>query len=85
MGVDGIFAHDSLAAAYLVAPDLVSTRSGAIRTVLDGFARGQTIQRPDSRAFGSGAWDGRRSHRVATGVDAPAFLALYADRLARLA
>lgn len=84
LGVDGIFAHDSLAAAYLTAPELVTTRAGAIRVVLDGFARGQTIQRPDARNFGPTAWDGRRSHLIATGVDAPAFRKLYADRMRTL-
>ncbi|GGE00921.1 inosine-uridine preferring nucleoside hydrolase [Aureimonas endophytica] len=85
MGVDGIFAHDSLAAAYLTAPELVSTRSGAIRVVLEGFARGQTIQRPDSRSFGTDGWEGRRSHTIATDVDAEAFLEFYRQRMVELA
>ncbi|WP_152044807.1 nucleoside hydrolase [Aureimonas psammosilenae] len=84
MGVDGIFAHDSLAAAYLTAPELVSTRAGAIRVVLDDFVRGLTVQRPDTRKHEVEGWENRRSHLIATGVDATAFLALYKQRMVEL-
>ncbi|MDQ0391228.1 nucleoside hydrolase [Labrys monachus] len=84
-GLDGISVHDSSAAIYLVAPHLFETRRGAIRVVRDGLAFGQTIQKPDRFGFPPGAWDGRPSHAVCTGVDGPALLDLYRRTLRRAA
>ncbi len=77
--------HDSSAAIYVVAPHLFETRTGAIRVVRDGLAFGQTIQKPDRLGFPPGAWDGRPSHAVCTGVDRQALLDLYRETLLRAA
>ncbi len=66
---DGMVVHDSCACVYLVAPELFETRSGPIRVVCGGLADGQTIQKPDGRAFPPGDWDGHPSQIVCTDVD----------------
>lgn len=84
-GVESIFVHDSSAVAYLLRPELFSTRTGAIRVVTQGIAFGQTIQKADSVRYPPSDWDGRPSHRVCTDVNSEGLLALYADTLAHLA
>ncbi|MFB2550247.1 nucleoside hydrolase [Ensifer soli] len=79
---DGMVVHDSCACAYVVAPELFSTRSGAVRVVCGGIADGMTVQKPDGRRFGPSDWDGRPSQSVCTGIDADAVLALIARTLA---
>lgn len=74
-GGDGMVVHDSCACVYLVAPQLFKTRSGAVRVVCGGIADGQTIQKPDSRAFPAGPWDGKPSQHVCVDVDAADVLA----------
>jgi purine nucleosidase len=76
-GVDGVFGHDSLAVAYVIAPELFTTRSGPIRVVTEGLAEGQTIQQPDIRKFPPSPWSGLPSHDVCVACDTPAILDLY--------
>jgi len=78
---DGMMVHDSCACAFLVAPDLFETRAGVIRVVCGGIADGQTVQKPDGRAFPPGAWDGLPSQRACVGIDAPAVLRLIHDTI----
>lgn len=78
---DGMVVHDSCACAYVVAPELFTTRSGSIRVVCGGVADGQTIQKPDSRRFGPSPWDDLPSQRVCMGIDAPAVLKLIHDTI----
>lgn len=73
---DGMVVHDSCACVYVVAPDLFTTRNGAIRVVSGGIADGQTIQKPDSTGFPASPWDNLPSQKVCTGVDADAVLDL---------
>jgi len=73
---DGMMVHDSCAAIYVVAPELFTTQSGAIRVVAGGLADGQTIIKPDGRHFPPGAWDGKPSQLACLEVDAEAVLAL---------
>ncbi len=80
---DGMVVHDSCACIYLVAPELFTTRSGAIRVVAGGIADGQTIQKPDGRAFPPGNWDDLPSQHACIGIDADAVLALLAETLSR--
>lgn len=76
-GIDGIFVHDSSAVAYLLDPSLFTTRTGPIRVVTEGIAIGQTIQKPSTRSFPPGVWDGLPDHTICTAVDGPRFLELY--------
>jgi len=73
---NGMMVHDSCACAYLVAPELFTTRSGAIRVASEGVATGQTILKPDGRYFPPGPWDGKPSQHAAFGIDAAAVLDL---------
>lgn len=82
---DGMVVHDSCACVYLVAPELFTTRSGPIRVVSGGIADGQTIQKPDGRAFPPGNWDDFPSQHACNGIAADAVLDLIARTLARAA
>ena len=75
-GVPSIFVHDSSAAAYLLAPELFTTRTGSIRIITEDLAFGQTIQKPDGVSLPPGAWDSRPSHAVCVEVDSDGLLAL---------
>jgi purine nucleosidase len=81
--VDGIYVHDSSAAAYIVAPHLYRTRLGAVRVLTEGIAAGQTIQKPVSMRVSAPAWDGRAAQQACVDVDAAGFLELYWRTLAR--
>jgi len=81
--VDGMVVHDSCACAYVVAPELFKTRSGAIRVLCGGIADGQTIQKPDGRIFPPNAWDGLPSQKACIDIDAEAVLKLIGDTLAK--
>ncbi|MDX3927751.1 MAG: nucleoside hydrolase [Shinella sp.] len=80
---NGMVVHDSCACAYLVAPELFTTRGGAIRVVCGGIADGQTIQKPDGRYFPPGNWDEIPSQLACIDIDAPAVLGLICGTLAR--
>lgn len=80
---EGMVVHDSCACVYLVAPELFTTRSGAIRVVASGIADGQTIQKPDSRAFPPSDWDGLPSQHACIGIDADKVMALLDETLVR--
>ncbi|MCF3639702.1 nucleoside hydrolase [Rhizobium sp. TRM95111] len=80
---DGMVVHDSCACVYLVAPELFTTRSGAIRVVAGGIADGQTIQKPDSRHFPPGNWDDIPSQLACTGIEAEMVINLIEKTLVR--
>ncbi len=75
--------HDSCACIYLVAPELFTTRSGAIRVVAGGIADGQTIQKPDARSFPPGNWDDLPSQHACIGIDADKVMSLLDETLVR--
>jgi inosine-uridine nucleoside N-ribohydrolase len=75
--VDGCCLHDVAAAAYLVAPELFTLRSGAVRVVTDGIAIGQTIQKLDGHVYGPNAWEGHPSKLVAADADFAGIVDLY--------
>jgi len=77
-GIEGIYCHDASAIAYAIAPTAFKTRSGPVRVVLDGLAKGQTIQ--DHRYLGHNsatAWSGKPAQQVCIGVDADSVLRLF--------
>ncbi|MDO9418176.1 nucleoside hydrolase [Pararhizobium sp.] len=73
---DGMVVHDSCACVYVVAPELFTTRSGAIRVVTDGIAEGQTIQMPDDESYPASPWDGHPSQLACIGIEPDKVLAL---------
>ncbi|WP_144140523.1 nucleoside hydrolase [Paraburkholderia sp. BCC1884] len=77
----GIYVHDSSAVAYLLAPELYTTRSGPVRVVTEGIAIGQTIQKPSTMPVPAPEWDDRPECKVCLGVDVPGMLALYENTL----
>ncbi|HZZ09190.1 MAG TPA: nucleoside hydrolase [Paraburkholderia sp.] len=79
--LEGIYVHDSSAVAYVLAPQLYTTRSGPVRVLTDGIAVGQTIQKPSTMPVAAPDWDGRRDCLVCVAVDVPGMLALYDDTL----
>lgn len=78
---DGMVVHDSCACAYVVAPELFTTRSGTVRVVCGGIADGKTIQKPDGRGFGPSDWDNLPSQKIAVGIDDKAVLKLIHDTI----
>jgi len=75
--LDGCCLHDVAAAAYLVAPELFTLRSGPVRVVTEGIAIGQTIQKLDGHMFGPNAWDGHPSKLVAAEADCAGIVESY--------
>lgn len=70
VGVDGIFAHDSMAVAYVLDPSLFKTSAGPIRVVTEGLAQGQTIQQRARSKSIHPSWQDRPDHLVCTDVNA---------------
>ncbi len=66
---DGMMVHDSCASVYVVAPELFTTITGAVRVVCSGIADGQTVIKQDGRRLPPGDWDGLPSQIVATGIE----------------
>ncbi|KRB60333.1 nucleoside hydrolase [Rhizobium sp. Root708] len=73
---DGMMVHDSCACVYVVAPELFTSVTGAVRVVCGGIADGQTIVKPDARRFPPGDWDGLPSQIVCTGIQSDKVLDL---------
>jgi len=74
----GCFAHDVLAFAFLVHPELFSVQSGCVRVATDGLAQGQTIfKRRAHQDYPQPGWGKDQPlTQVCMQVDAPACLAL---------
>jgi inosine-uridine nucleoside N-ribohydrolase len=84
-GIRNIYVHDASAVAFLVAPQLFTTRSGPIRVITEGVALGETIQKPDARQMPPGDWGDRPSQRICIGVDAERLRQLYRRRIIAMA
>lgn len=74
--------HDSSAVAYLLQPDLFTTRDAAVRVATDGIAMGQTIWGDPGADYESDAWSNRPVCKICTTVDSDAMLNLYRLTLA---
>jgi len=85
MPTPGCFAHDVLAFAVLVRPDLFTLQQGVVRVATEGLAHGQTIlkRRADLDYAQSGWGADQPQVAVCMQVDAPACLALIEDTLMR--
>ena len=80
---DGMMVHDSCASVYVVAPELFTTITGAVRVVCGGIADGQTVVKADGRRFPPGDWDGLPSQVVATGIESDKVVDLIRGTLLR--
>ncbi len=80
-GLAGTYVHDSSAVAYLLAPQLYTTRKGPVRVLTEGIAAGHTLQKPLTFAGPAPDWDDRPACDVCVEVDAAQMLALYARTL----
>ncbi|MCV2371213.1 nucleoside hydrolase [Roseateles oligotrophus] len=76
-GIDGIYAHDASAIAYAIEPEAFTLRSGPVRVVTDGIARGQTIQDFRKLSLAQTPWSGCPAQQVCIGVQAERVLALF--------
>jgi len=78
-GFGGIYSHDASAVIYAIAPSAFTLREGPVRVVLDGLARGQTIQ--DTRKpLGLGQltpWSQAAAQQVCVDVDASRVLDIF--------
>ena len=81
VGLHGIYVHDSSAVAYVLAPQLYTTRSGPVRVLTEGIAVGHTIQKPIAFSAPAPPWDSRPACTVCVAVDSAQVLALYASTL----
>ncbi|HEY4203046.1 MAG TPA: nucleoside hydrolase [Devosiaceae bacterium] len=75
--------HDSCACAYVVAPQLFTTRPGPIRVVVGGIADGQTIQSPDGPRRKAAPWVDQPSQLAAIDSQSEAVLRLIHDTITR--
>lgn len=78
---EGIPVHDSLAVAYLLAPDLFETKTGGLRVVTEGLAVGQTMMA--SRDYPSIDWHRVPPKDACIGVKDQHVLDLYMETMLR--
>lgn len=78
-GIGGIYSHDASAAAFCIAPELFSLRSGPVRVVTEGIARGQTIQDFHKPTGAQTPWSSCPPQQACIGVDAAGVLNLFAQ------
>jgi len=83
VALEGIYVHDFSAVAYLLAPELYTTRSGPVRVLTDGMAAGHTIQKPAGFAAPAPQWDDRPACKVCVDADSGKILELYSKTLRR--
>lgn len=69
-GIGGIYSHDASAALLVADPGAFGLRSGPVRVVLDGMARGQTIQDHQGLAAPDTPWAHSPAQQVCIQVDA---------------
>jgi purine nucleosidase len=75
-------AHDPSAVAYLLRPDLYTTRDAIVRVALGGVGIGQTIWADPAVNYQTGEWNDIPPCRICIGVDDQAVLNLYRETLA---
>jgi len=73
--------HDPSAVAYLLRPDLYTTREAAVRVVVDGVGIGQTIWSDPSVRYQTGEWNEIPPCKICIDVDDKAVLDLYRETL----
>ncbi len=78
-GVNGMYAHDPTAVAYLLKPELFTTVHAPVRVVTSGIAIGETIMAHNTFTANQDAWNEQPEVKVATGVDSARILKLFYD------
>ena len=80
-GYDWFPMHDPTTFAYVVAPHLFETETGALRAVSDGIAMGQTILAPAGSNYPMPGWDGPANKSVCVDVKSSDVLDLFIETL----
>lgn len=73
--------HDSSAVAYLLAPELFTTRDAGVRVVSTGPAMGQTIWSDPNVSYQTGTWGELPRCKICTDVNSRGLLTLYRETL----
>lgn len=81
LGLKGCHVHDPSAIAYVINPDLFTTRKGPIRVITDGPAEGMTLQKISSRKHPNDQWEDMPKQNVAIKVKEKELLDLYRDTI----
>ena len=79
--IDGCYAHDVSALAYLVQPESFRIESGPICVATEGVAIGQTIMSRHGIPYPLNYWDDRPSQKACLEVDSPAVLEFFAQSM----
>lgn len=83
-GINGRYecpVHDSSAVAYLLRPELFTTRKAVVRVATKGIAMGQTIAAVPGQDYESDAWRNQPVCNICTDVDSGNLLDLYLQTL----
>ena len=80
-GMNGIHTHDPSAIAYVINPDLFTTRRGPVRVITEGPAAGLTLLDRRQQWLEPNAWSDKPAVNVCVGVDSERLLALYRERI----
>ena len=81
LGLKGCHVHDPSAIAYVISPDLFTTRKGPIRVVTDGLAEGMTLQKISNRKHPNDQWEDMPNQNVAIKVKDHELLNLYRETI----
>ena len=81
-GVDGCCMHDVCALALLVAPEIFTMESAAIRVECEGFSRGKTAAMSAGHPGADEVWQKRPLQSYARAINSKAMLDLFIDTLA---
>ncbi|GGI70330.1 nucleoside hydrolase [Shewanella gelidii] len=81
VGMQACHVHDPSAIAYVIEPELFTTRKGPIRVVTEGPAIGHTIQKFDNRSHHYDEWEIASPQNVAVTVNSERLLEIYRQAL----
>ncbi len=79
--IEGCYAHDVSALAYVVSPDWFETVEGPVCVATDGVAMGQTIMSRYGIPYPLSYWDDRPSQKACLGVKSDQVLKFFADAM----
>lgn len=68
-GVNGMYAHDPTALAYLIDPDWFTVKKAPVRVVTEGMAMGETIMAHNNFTAGQGPWVNKPKIKIAVNVE----------------